>query len=164
MNWDIVFYTIGIPLITLFWNSVFKVFLTNRSFRHNREIFILQKRFEKEVELSQKIWDVVSEILIILNDLHVDSNEEQKKRRRLYDSRFSIKKLHNNLKILSLKSKPYFSFELNYQLNKLDDLITEEYESINWNYLNQPSKLEEISILLGEVQIEIKKVLDPKRK
>jgi hypothetical protein len=174
INWGLIFYSLGIPIMTLLWNAGFKVFLSNRSFRHSREIFIIQKRFEKEVELTQKLWDLLIDNMTITSQLRpvVDFVEGGKTMEQVKIDR--IRKwndTYNEIRPVYLKSKPYISKELNEQVKEFLHLSYKECVSYKIKHKNEIEDFKEgeeniknLSELLDEIKMEIGKVLDPKRK
>lgn len=174
MKLDIIFYTIGIPLITLFWNSVFKVFLSNRTFRQTREIFIIQKRFEKEFELNQKLWELLIDNMMITGQLRpkIDFIENGKSLDQVKNERIQKwKETYHEVKNIFLKSKPYISKELNRQVN---DFLNVSYtECVGYQIIREDKiehfkegeeNIKKLSNLLDQIKLEIGKVIDPKRK
>lgn len=171
MKLDIIFYTIGIPLITLFWNSVIKVFLSNRSFKHSREIFILQKRFEKEFELNQRLWELLIDNMIITGQLRptLDFRENGKSLDQIKTERINKwNDTYHELRPIYLKSKPYISKELDNQIEKFLEISYTECVSYKVkeviDYKEGEENIKKLSNTLDQIKLEIGKVINPNRK
>jgi len=139
INWGLVFYSLGIPIMTLLWNAGFKVFLSNRSFRHSREIFIIQKRFEKEVELTQNLWETLIDNFTITDHLRPQDEfiEEGKTYSKIRNEGWTKWwNSHTDLINVFLKSKPYISNDLKEQVIEYLKLSKKVYLSSQTDWDN----------------------------
>lgn len=120
---------IGIPFLTIILNAIREFLMSNYSSKKQKELYIHQKNFEKRFDLSQKLWDLLTENMRHTIQLRprMDYVDRTKSKDEVKEERLRLwNNSHNDLKTSFLSGKPYYSASLKTLIEKFIEKSNEE--------------------------------------